>query len=268
MLVYGWSAAEDITRRLPLAQKVATLPAWDESQVEIPDELVVIQHNWHELRLLMWDYVGIVRTTRRLERALRRITMLQQELDEYYARFRVSNNLLELRNLVQVAELSYAARCCVRRAAVCIIPSTIRSRCLTAARRYSPRSHKEIKVLGQSGKAFRILLLWPADRQPVAETLPCRRGESQQHPMRRSQLGLRHVSTQSQMPAHRPCPFDERITNIHRQHHAKTFFGNMLCGTGQQGGVIERSGVPRLLSLRGRAWHAFGKKGGLLIISS
>lgn len=112
-LVYGWSAAEDIARRLPLAQKVATLPAWDESQVEIPDELVVIQHNWHELRLLMWDYVGIVRTTRRLERALRRITMLQQELDEYYARFRVSNNLLELRNLVQVAEL--IVRCAMLR---------------------------------------------------------------------------------------------------------------------------------------------------------
>lgn len=111
--VYGWSAAEDIARRLPLAQKVATLPAWDESQVEIPDELVVIQHNWHELRLLMWDYVGIVRTTRRLERALRRITMLQQELDEYYARFRVSNNLLELRNLVQVAEL--IVRCAMLR---------------------------------------------------------------------------------------------------------------------------------------------------------
>ena len=112
-LVYGWSAAEDIARRLPLAQKVSTLPAWDESQVEIPDELVVIQHNWHELRLLMWDYVGIVRTTRRLERALRRITMLQQELDEYYARFRVSNNLLELRNLVQVAEL--IVRCAMLR---------------------------------------------------------------------------------------------------------------------------------------------------------
>lgn len=81
--------------------------------MEIPDELVVIQHNWHELRLLMWDYVGIVRTTRRLERALRRITMLQQELDEYYARFRVSNNLLELRNLVQVAEL--IVRCAMLR---------------------------------------------------------------------------------------------------------------------------------------------------------
>ncbi|SVM49055.1 L-aspartate oxidase [Klebsiella pneumoniae] len=73
----------------------------------------MIQHNWHELRLLMWDYVGIVRTTRRLERALRRINMLQQELDEYYARFRVSNNLLELRNLVQVAEL--IVRCAMLR---------------------------------------------------------------------------------------------------------------------------------------------------------
>ena len=104
-LVYGWSAAEDITRRMPYAHDVSTLPPWDESRVENPDERVVIQHNWHELRLFMWDYVGIVRTTKRLERALRRINMLQQEIDEYYAHFRVSNNLLELRNLVQVAEL-------------------------------------------------------------------------------------------------------------------------------------------------------------------
>ncbi|EFL4478713.1 L-aspartate oxidase [Escherichia fergusonii] len=104
-LVYGWSAAEDITRRMPYAHDVSTLPPWDKSRVENPDELVVIQHNWHELRLFMWDYVGIVRTTKRLERALRRINMLQQEIDEYYAHFRVSNNLLELRNLVQVAEL-------------------------------------------------------------------------------------------------------------------------------------------------------------------
>ncbi|ELG4128909.1 L-aspartate oxidase [Escherichia coli] len=104
-LVYGWSAAEDITRRMPYAHGVSTLPPWDESRVENPDERVVIQHNWHELRLFMWDYVGIVRTTKRLERALRRINMLQKEIDEYYAHFRVSNNLLELRNLVQVAEL-------------------------------------------------------------------------------------------------------------------------------------------------------------------
>ncbi|EOX8031070.1 L-aspartate oxidase [Escherichia coli] len=112
-LVYGWSAAEDITRRMPDAHGVSTLPPWDESRVESPDERVVIQHNWHELRLFMWDYVGIVRTTKRLERALRRITMLQQEIDEYYAHFRVSNNLLELRNLVQVAEL--IVRCAMMR---------------------------------------------------------------------------------------------------------------------------------------------------------
>ncbi|KTK33304.1 L-aspartate oxidase [Enterobacter hormaechei] len=112
-LVYGWSAAEDITKRMPYACPTTHLPAWDESRVENPDELVVIQHNWHELRLLMWDYVGIVRTTKRLERALRRIMMLQQEIDEYYANFRVSNNLLELRNLVQVAEL--IVRCAMMR---------------------------------------------------------------------------------------------------------------------------------------------------------
>ncbi|MFL1908568.1 L-aspartate oxidase [Plesiomonas shigelloides] len=104
-VVYAWSAAEDLLQWLPYADVVDTLPAWDESQVECSDEKVVIQHNWHELRLFMWDYVGIVRTTKRLERALRRINMLKQEIQEYYAHFRVSNNLLELRNLVQVAEL-------------------------------------------------------------------------------------------------------------------------------------------------------------------
>ncbi|WP_034919309.1 L-aspartate oxidase [Erwinia sp. 9145] len=112
-LVYGWSAAEDIREHLHAADLVATLPQWDESRVDDSDERVVIQHNWHELRLFMWDYVGIVRTTRRLERALRRIRMLQQEIDEYYAQFRISNNLLELRNLVQVAEL--IVRCAMAR---------------------------------------------------------------------------------------------------------------------------------------------------------
>ncbi|CNB70653.1 L-aspartate oxidase [Yersinia pseudotuberculosis] len=109
-LVYGWSAAEDILTRLPTAKH---LPDWDESRVDNSDERVVIQHNWHELRLFMWDYVGIVRTTKRLERALRRINTLQQEIDEYYANFRISNNLLELRNLVQVAEL--IVRCAMER---------------------------------------------------------------------------------------------------------------------------------------------------------
>ncbi|MEE3663818.1 L-aspartate oxidase [Brenneria sp. g21c3] len=104
-LVYGWSASEDIRQRLPHLELIKTLPAWDESQVDNSDEQVVIQHNWHELRLFMWDYVGIVRTTKRLERALHRINLLQNEIDEYYSHFRISNNLLELRNLVQVAEL-------------------------------------------------------------------------------------------------------------------------------------------------------------------
>ncbi len=83
----------------------ATLPAWDESQVENADEQVVISHNWDELRLLMWNYVGIVRTTKRLERALHRIDLLKLEIDEYYANFRVNRDLLELRNLVECAEL-------------------------------------------------------------------------------------------------------------------------------------------------------------------
>ncbi|VVT53634.1 L-aspartate oxidase (EC [Kosakonia radicincitans] len=112
-LVYGWSAAEDIARRMPHAHAIPALPAWDESRVDDADERVILQHNWHELRLFMWDYVGIVRTTKRLERAMRRITLLQQEIDEYYANFRVSNNLLELRNLVQVAEL--IVRCAMQR---------------------------------------------------------------------------------------------------------------------------------------------------------
>ncbi|WP_420842865.1 L-aspartate oxidase [Erwinia mallotivora] len=112
-LVYGWSAAEDLQHYLKTVTALYPLPGWDESRMDDSDERVVIQHNWHELRLFMWDYVGIVRTTRRLERALRRITMLQQEIDEYYAHFRISNNLLELRNLVQVAELM--VRCAMAR---------------------------------------------------------------------------------------------------------------------------------------------------------
>ena len=102
-VVLGRTCADDILARTADAQ--TKLPAWDESQVEDADEEVVISHNWDELRLVMWNYVGIVRTTRRLERALHRIKLLRSEIDDYYANFRVTRDLLELRNLVDCAEL-------------------------------------------------------------------------------------------------------------------------------------------------------------------
>ena len=104
-LVFGKAAGEEILRQLTTIPAPTNLRPWDESKVNDSDEEVVIQHNWHELRLFMWDYVGIVRTDKRLQRAERRVQLLQQEIIEYYKHFRVSNNLLELRNLVQVAEL-------------------------------------------------------------------------------------------------------------------------------------------------------------------
>jgi len=83
----------------------ATVPQWDETQVTDPDEQIVVTHNWDELRRTMWDYVGSVRTDKRLERALHRVRLLQEEIREYYSNFRIDNNLIELRNLVSVAEL-------------------------------------------------------------------------------------------------------------------------------------------------------------------
>ena len=102
-LVYAEAAAKDILS-LP-TQKMPALPEWDESRVSDPDEEVVIAHNWEELRRFMWDYVGIVRTTKRLQRAQHRIRLLEKEIDEYYSNFRVCHDLIELRNLVTTADL-------------------------------------------------------------------------------------------------------------------------------------------------------------------
>lgn len=112
-IVFAHAAAEDIQSRLSDQYAIESIAPWDESRVINSDEEVIIQHNWHELRLFMWDYVGIVRTNKRLERAMRRIQLLEQEIDEYYANFKISNNLLELRNLVTVAEL--IVRCAIDR---------------------------------------------------------------------------------------------------------------------------------------------------------
>jgi len=104
-LVMAESCAQAVRAALGDLHFVADVPAWDESQVTDADEEVVLAHNWGELRRLMWDYVGIVRTNKRLERARRRVDLLRGEISEFYGNFRVSGDLIELRNLVQVAEL-------------------------------------------------------------------------------------------------------------------------------------------------------------------
>lgn len=104
-LVYGRAAAADIERCATDIPPPAEAPDWDESQVRDSDEDVVISHNWDELRHFMWDYVGIVRTTKRLQRAKHRVDLLSREIGEFYSNYRVSNDLLELRNLVTIADL-------------------------------------------------------------------------------------------------------------------------------------------------------------------
>lgn len=104
-LVFARSAAGDIMANTDFSEALPTIPAWDASLVTDSDEDVVISHNWDELRRFMWDYVGIVRTNKRLLRAKHRVRLLRDEIHEFYSNHKVSHNLLELRNLVDVADI-------------------------------------------------------------------------------------------------------------------------------------------------------------------
>jgi L-aspartate oxidase len=110
-MVFAEAVVKDILSSKPYPLPV--LPIWDESRVTDADEEVVISHNWDELRRFMWDYVGIVRTNKRLKRAGHRIGLLMREINEFYANFRVSHDLIELRNLVMTADL--IVRCAMQR---------------------------------------------------------------------------------------------------------------------------------------------------------
>lgn len=112
-LVFARSAAQHIVSQQATPHSWDEIKDWDESRVTNSDEEVVVSHNWEELRRFMWDYVGIVRTDKRLQRAKRRIDLLLLEIDEYYGNFRVTSDLLELRNLAVVADL--IIRCATQR---------------------------------------------------------------------------------------------------------------------------------------------------------
>ena len=112
-LVYAQSAARKINQGIAQITEPDFIPEWDESRVSSSDEDVVISHNWDELRRFMWDYVGIVRTDKRLQRAQHRIKLLQNEIQEYYSNCKVTRDLLELRNLATVSEL--IIRCAMQR---------------------------------------------------------------------------------------------------------------------------------------------------------
>ena len=112
-LVYAQNAAQKINQDVEQIPQPDFIPEWDESRVSHSDEDVVISHNWDELRRFMWDYVGIVRTNKRLQRAQHRIKLLQNEIQEYYSNCKVTRDLLELRNLATVSEL--IIRCAMQR---------------------------------------------------------------------------------------------------------------------------------------------------------
>ena len=104
-VVFAASVAKSIATTLDQVPAVPELPDWDSTQVTASDEDVVISHNWDELRRFMWDYVGIVRTSKRLKRAADRVALLQREINDYYSNYKISTDLVELRNLALVAEL-------------------------------------------------------------------------------------------------------------------------------------------------------------------
>jgi L-aspartate oxidase len=104
-LVFAQSAANDIKQQLPLTHTHEIVPSWDASRVRPAREAISVSHNWDELRRFMWDYVGIVRSNERLNKAKLRLALLQQEINDYYSKHRITSDLLELRNLADVAEL-------------------------------------------------------------------------------------------------------------------------------------------------------------------
>ena len=112
-MVFAKSAAEHIENNPRVLPEKYRIPLWDDTQVVSSDEEITVSHNWRELRALMWDYVGIVRTDKRLQRARRRIKLLQQEIEDHYSNYRISSDFLELRNLACVADLM--VRCALQR---------------------------------------------------------------------------------------------------------------------------------------------------------